>query len=85
MLIVLAHLFSGRAKSSSAAISRINLLALVNEMHMRKSTEVRIFRRRLAPSCSAHGGPKLTSLTTHSLESGVAGVIGGIQIPFQVL
>ena len=50
-----------------------------------KSTEVRSFRRRLAPSCSAHGGPKLTSLTTHSLESGIAGVIGGIQIPFQVL
>ena len=48
-------------------------------------TETKSFWRKLLPSCSSHGELRPTSLTTHSLASGIAGVVQGIQIPFQVL
>ena len=48
-------------------------------------TEARTFRKRLPFSCSNHGGQKPTSLTTHSLGGGLAGVIEGVQIPFRAL
>ena len=50
-----------------------------------RDTETRSFRRKLPHSCLSHGGLRPTDLTTHSLVSGIAGVVQGIRIPFQVL
>ena len=43
------------------------------------------FRRKLWNSCSTPGEQRLTSLTTHSLGNGIAGVISKVLIPFQDL
>ena len=48
-------------------------------------TRVRAFLKQLLHSCSVHGGRKPINLTTHSLGSGVASVLNGIQIPLQDL
>ena len=50
-----------------------------------RDIETKSFRRKLLPSCSSHGELRPTSLTTHSLASGIAGVVQGVQIPFQAL
>ena len=48
-------------------------------------TEAISFRRKLWNSCSTPGEQRLTSLTTHSLGNGIAGVISKVLIPFQDL
>ena len=48
-------------------------------------TEAISFRRKLWSSCSTPGEQRLTSLTTHSLGNGIAGVINKVLIPFQDL
>ena len=50
-----------------------------------RDTETKSFQRQLPHSCSSPGGLRQTSLTTHSLASGIAGVVEGVQIPFQAL
>ena len=50
-----------------------------------RNIETKSFWRKLACSCSSPGGLRPTSLTTHSLASGIAGVVQGAQIPFQAL
>ena len=48
-----------------------------------RDTETRSFRRKLPHSCSNYGALRPISLTTHSLASGIAGVVQEVQIPFQ--
>ena len=48
-----------------------------------RDTETRSFQRKLSRSCSSHGALRLTSLTTHYLANGIAGVVKWIQIPFR--
>lgn len=48
-------------------------------------TRARDYLKRLHRSCSTHGDQRRTNLTTHSLGSGVAGVLNGIEIPLKVL
>ena len=43
----------------------------------------REFHRRLQASCSPHGGRNPAKHMTHCSESGLAGVLNGISIPFQ--
>ena len=50
-----------------------------------RSTPMNNYQRRLQTSCLTHGVPRPISLTTHSLTSGVAGVLNGVQIPFLVV
>ena len=50
-----------------------------------RDSEASNFLHRLRNSSSSHGGLRQTSLTTHSLGDGIAGVLDGVQIPFQVL
>ena len=50
-----------------------------------RDTETKSFRRKLPHSCSSHGGLRQTSLMTHSLASGIAGVVQGVQISLQAL
>ena len=50
-----------------------------------RDTEINSFRKMLWTSCSAPGGPKQTNPMTHSLLSGIAGVLNGVQIPFLAL
>ena len=50
-----------------------------------RDTEARSFRRKLPHSCLSHGEPRPIDLTAQSLVNGVAGVVQGIQSPFQVL
>ena len=59
--------------------------ASIGRMAHLRDTEARTFRKRLPFSCSNHGGQKPTSVTTHSLGGGIAGVIEGVQIPFRAL
>ena len=47
-----------------------------------RDTETNNFLRKLQTSCSTHGGQKLTGPMIHCFQSGVAGVLQGIQIPF---
>ena len=54
-------------------------------VYLGKDTETRSFQRKLPHSCLSHGELRPTDLTTHSLASGIAGVVQGVQIPFQVL
>ena len=44
--------------------------------------EVKAFQAKLQTLSSNHGGP---NLMTHSLGDGIAGVVNGVQIPFQDL
>ena len=48
-------------------------------------SQARAFQRRLQNSSSPHGETRQQSLTTHCSESGLAGVVRGIPIPFQVI
>ena len=50
-----------------------------------RDSAARAFQARLQTLSSNHGGRKLTSLTTHSLGDGIAGVLNGAQIHFQGL
>ena len=50
-----------------------------------RDTESRSFWRMLPHSCSSLGEPRLTGLTTHCSQGGIAGVVNGTQIPFLAL
>ena len=49
------------------------------------TTQVKNFQRRLQTSSYHHGDQRHTSLTIHSVRSGLAGVLNGIMIRFQDL
>ena len=48
-------------------------------------SQAKNFQTRLQNSSSPHGEAKRLSLTTHCSESGLAGVVKGTLIPFQVI
>ena len=48
-----------------------------------RDTETKSFRRKLPHSCSSPGGLRQTSLITHSLASGIAGVVQGFRSLFR--
>ena len=50
-----------------------------------RDSETSNFLHRLWNLSSSHGGLRQISLTTHSLGDGIAGVLEGVQIPFQDL
>ena len=50
-----------------------------------RDNDTKSSRRKLSHSYSGPGGLRSTGLMTHSLASGIAGVVQGVQIPFQAL
>ena len=50
-----------------------------------RDSEAKAFQAKLRTSFSNHGGQRQTSHMTHFLGDGIAGVVNGVQIPFQDL
>ena len=71
-----------RLDNTTAVTYTNNLGGTVSKELVDLDTETKSFRRKLPYSCSSPGG---LSLTTHSLASGIAGVVQEVQIPFQAL
>ena len=83
LLVELPRRISPQIQVTQDSLVRIPQLAVW--LISGRDTEVRSFRRKLTNSYSTHGGKNPISLTTHRLGSGIAGVLDGIRIPFQVL
>lgn len=50
-----------------------------------RNTATKSFQRKLPLLCFSHGDQEPTRLITHSSANGIAGVVNGMEIPFQVL
>ncbi len=83
MLVDAPHLIPPQRQATSRSQMRTPQLAAWPISG--KNAEITSFRRKLARSSLAHGGKKQINPTTPSLGDGIAGVVDGVPIHFQVL